>query len=155
LLYIIVQQVPFKPNVTQLAAKGNIHRNSLLNYLQYLDQARLIKLLYPSGISVAGLQKPEKIYLDNTNLLYAFEGITPEIGTVRETFFQNQVRVKYPISEPKKGDFLVDHKYTFEVGGKGKGWAQVSDIENTWVVKDDREYPVANELPLWLFGFLY
>lgn len=155
LMYVIAQQVPFKPNLVALAEKTNIHRNSLNNYLHYLEQAKLISLLQPAGKSTASLQKPEKIYLNNTNLLFALAEQQVETGNLRETFFLSQLSVVSKIQMPKKGDFLVDSTYTFEIGGKGKSGKQIDGIKNAWVVKDDLEFPVGNELPLWMFGFLY
>jgi len=155
LLYILSENVPFKPNLSSLAEKSNIHRNSLNSYLNYLQEGRLIDLLYPSGISVATLQKPEKIYLHNTNLAYALSIAEPEKGNLRETFFLNQLRVNHKVHYPAKGDFVVDGNYTFEIGGKHKNDKQLKDIKKGYVVNDDIEYPVGNHIPLWLFGFLY
>lgn len=155
LIYVIAQQVPFKPNLVALAEKTNIHRNSLNNYLHYLEQAKLISLLQPAGKSTATLQKPEKIYLNNTNLLFALAEKQVETGNLRETFFLSQLSVISKIQKPKQGDFLVDNAYTFEIGGKGKSGKQIEGLKNAWVVKDDLEFPVGNELPLWMFGFLY
>jgi predicted AAA+ superfamily ATPase len=155
LMYVIAQQVPFKPNIVALAEKTSIHRNSLVNYLHYLEQAKLIALLQPAGRSVAVLQKPEKIYLNNTNLLFALAEEQVEKGHVRETFFLSQISVKCTVQMPKQGDFFVDNKYTFEVGGKNKSKKQILGIENARVVNDDLEFPVGGHLPLWMFGFLY
>jgi hypothetical protein len=155
LMYVIAQQVPFKPNLVSLAEKTSIHRNSLNNYLHYLEQAKLISLLQPAGNSTAILQKPEKIYLNNTNLLYALAEQQVDIGNLRETFFLSQLTAVSKIHMPKQGDFFVDNKYTFEVGGKDKSKKQIAGIKNAWVVKDDLEYQVGNELPLWMFGLLY
>ncbi len=155
LIYVIAQQVPFKPNLVALAEKTNIHRNSLNNYLHYLEQAKLISLLQPAGKSTATLQKPEKIYLNNTNLLFALAEKQVETGNLRETFFLSQLSVISKIQMPKQGVFLVDNAYTFEIGGKGKSGKQIEGLKNAWVVKDDLEFPVGNELPLWMFGFLY
>ncbi len=155
LMYVIAQQVPFKPNLVALAEKTNIHRNSLNNYLHYLEQAKLISLLQPAGKSTATLQKPEKIYLNNTNLLFALAEKQVETGNLRETFFLSQLSVISKIQMPKQGVFLVDNAYTFEIGGKGKSGKQIEGLKNAWVVKDDLEFPVGNELPLWMFGFLY
>ena len=155
LMYVIAQQVPFKPNLVSLAEKTNIHRNSLNNYLYYLEQAKLISLLQPAGKSTAILQKPEKIYLNNTNLLYALAEQQVDKGNLRETFFLSQLNVVSKIAMPKQGDFFIDNKYTFEVGGKDKSQKQIAGIKNGWVVKDDLEFPVGNELPLWMFGCLY
>jgi predicted AAA+ superfamily ATPase len=155
LMYVISQQVPFKPNLVTLAEKTNIHRNSLNNYLHYLEQAKLISLLQPAGKSTAILQKPEKIYLNNTNLLYALAEQQVDKGNLRETFFLSQLNAVSKIAMPKQGDFFVDNKYTFEVGGKDKSTKQIAGIKNAWVVKDDLEFPIGNELPLWMFGLLY
>jgi predicted AAA+ superfamily ATPase len=155
LVYVIAQQVPFKPNLSQLADKIGIHRNSLNSYLYYLDQAKIISLLYTAGNSIAVLQKPEKIYLNNCTLLAALAEEQLNIGTVRETFFLSQLRPMYQIHLPKQGDFVVNGKYTFEIGGKGKGHKQLGDLPNAWVVKDDTELPVLRTIPLWMFGLLY
>lgn len=155
LIYVIAQQVPFKPNLKSLAEKTNIHRNSLNNYLFYLEEARIISLLRPAGNSTATLQKPEKIYLNNTNLLYALAEQRVETGNLRETFFYSQVGACMKIHMPKKGDFLVNNKYTFEVGGKEKSAKQLTGVKNAWVVNDDLEYPTGRHLPLWMFGCLY
>jgi predicted AAA+ superfamily ATPase len=138
-----------------LANKTDIHRNSLNNYLQYLEQARLISLLQPAGKSLAVLQKPEKIYLDNSNLLFALVEQQVEKGNLRETFFRSQLNVVSKINMPISGDFLVDNKYTFEIGGKSKSQKQIAGIKNSWIVKDDLEFPIGNNLPLWMFGFVY
>jgi len=155
LLYVIAQQVPFKPNLVALAEKTHIHRNSLNHYLHYLEQAKLISLLYPAGNSTAILQKPEKIYLNNTNLLYALAEERVEAGNMRETFFLSHLQTVAKIHMPKQGDFLVDHTYTFEIGGKGKSGKQIAGIPNAYVVKADTTIPVGKIIPLWMFGFVY
>ena len=155
LVYVIAQQVPFKPNISSLAIKTSIHRNSLNNYLYYLEQAKILSLLFPAGNSTAVLQKPEKIFLNNTTLLAALAEQKPNIGTVRETFFLSQLQPLHKVQLPKQGDFYVNDTYTFEVGGKGKGQKQLEAIENAWVVKDDIEYPMLKTIPLWMFGLLY
>jgi predicted AAA+ superfamily ATPase len=155
LIYVIAQQVPFKPNLTNLAAKTGVHRNSLTNYLHYIEQAKIITMLYPVGNSNAILQKPEKIYLNNTTLLSALAEEQANIGSVRETFFLSQIQTLYKVQFPQQGDFIVGGKYTFEIGGKGKKSKQIEAVSNAWVVKDDIEFPVMNVLPLWMFGMLY
>ncbi len=155
LLYVVAQQVPFKPNINNLAAKTKIHRNSINNYLYFLREARLIHLLYPEGISVAVLQKPEKIFMENTNLLYALSEMEPSAGTVREVFFNNQLSTRHRVNHSGKTDFAVDGRFYFETGGRNKSRKQVTDLQNAWVVKDGLEYPAGQSLPLWLFGFLY
>lgn len=155
LIYVIAQQVPFKPNISALALKTNIHRNSLTNYLHYLEQAKIITLLYPAGQSISTLQKPEKIFLNNTNLLFSLAEEQVNKGALRETFFLSQLSPFYKIHAPKQGDFLVSNKYTFEIGGKGKDNKQIQNIQNSWLVKDDIESPVVSTIPLWMFGLLY
>lgn len=155
LLYVVAQQVPFKPNINNLAAKTNIHRNSINNYLYFLHEARLIHLLYHEGISVAVLQKPDKILMENTNLLYALSETEPQMGTVREVFFTNQMSIWHRVNHSEKTDFAVDGKLYFETGGRQKSRKQITGLQNAWVVKDGMEYPAGQSLPLWMFGFLY
>ncbi len=155
LIYVIAQQVPFKPNISNLAIKTGIHRNSLNNYLYYLEQAKIISLVFPAGNSIAILQKPEKIVLNNTTLLYALAEEKSLAGTVRETFFVSQLQTFHKVYLSKQADFLIDGKYTFEVGGKGKGQKQIEGVENAWIVKDDIELPMLKTIPLWMFGLLY
>ena len=155
LISIIAQNVPFKPNLSKLSEKSKIHRNSLANYLFFLEQARLIWLLHPSGISTATLQKPEKIYLNNTNLMYALTSETIAAGTLREVFFCSQLHVHHELSIPQKGDFMVNGKYTYEIGGKSKKASQIAGVRNAQIVQDDLEFPAGKTLPLWIFGFAY
>lgn len=154
LLYIIAQQVPFKPNISSLAEKTQIHRNSMSNYLIYLSEARLIDLQYPSGVSVSTLQKPEKIYLNNTNFLFALSEKEPEKGTIRETFFQSVLKVNHQINSDNSVDFIINREFRFEIGGKNKSRKQIK-APSSWIVKDDLEFPAGESLPLWAFGFLY
>lgn len=155
LLYIIAEQVPFKPNLMKLAEKTGIHRNSLGNYLYFLEEARLISLLYPSGNSLATLQKPEKIYMDNSNLMYALTGKTAQIGSVRETFVNNQFNIVTNVKHPKSADFETEGNMIFEVGGSGKGLKQISGLPNAYLIKDKIEYPVSNAIALWMIRILY
>jgi uncharacterized protein len=155
LLFVVAQQVPFKPNINSLAEKTQIHRNSINQYLYFLHEARLLHLLYPEGISVATLQKPEKVYLNNTNLLFALSEEKPLSGTVREVFFNNQLSVGHRVNHASQTDFVINRTYYFEVGGKTKKRKQIAGLPSAWLVKDDLEYPAGNALPLWLFGLLY
>jgi uncharacterized protein len=155
LVYIIAQQVPFKPNLSSLSEKTGIHRNSINNYLFYLEEARLISLLQHTNYSVASLQKPEKIFLENTNSMFALSEQQPEIGSIRETFFYNQVSFRHQVNQSPDTDFLVDSKFTFEIGGPNKKSKQIKDLNNAWIVKDNIELKVGNTVPLWMFGFLY
>jgi predicted AAA+ superfamily ATPase len=155
LLYVVAQSVPFKPNINKLAEKTGIHRNSINNYLYFLHEAKLVELLHQAGSSMATLQKPEKIYMENTNLLFALSESPPSKGTVREVFFNNQLSGQYKVTHSPITDFEVDSRYSFEIGGQNKGRKQIASLAKAWVVKDDLEYPVGNALPLWIFGFLY
>ena len=155
LMYIISQAVPFKPNINDLSRKSQIHRNTILNYIHFLHEARLVDLLFASTKGVAALQKPEKIYLNNTNLLYAISEQAPSIGTIREVFFNNQLTVSHKIAYSTRTDFEINNKYHFEIGGKNKTKKQIQGLENAWIVKDDMEFPASGTLPLWMFGFLY
>lgn len=155
LIYIIAQQVPFKPNINQLSNKTLIHRNTIKNYLYFLHEARLIHLLFTPTSSVAGLQKPEKIFLHNTNLLFSLSEQMPSAGTVREVFFNNQLSVHHRVFQSKTTDFEVDRKYHFEIGGKNKTTKQISGLKSAWIVKDNTEFPAGRSIPIWMFGFLY
>lgn len=155
LLGIVGQSVPFKPNISKLANKTGIHRNSLVNYLHYLEKARLVHLLYPAGSSISTLQKPEKLFLNNPNLARAVGSSKPDTGSLRETFMISQLRVNHQVHHPGSGDFMVDEKYTLEVGGRTKTKKQIAGKKHAFLVPDDIEYPTAGRIPLWMFGFLY
>ncbi len=154
LLEVISEMVPFKPNVKKLSEQIGISRDTLIRYLQYLAKADILLLLYSQNKGVSLLNKPEKIYLNNTNLAYALSS-SLQTGTARETFFANQLSPGHRLRFNKQGDFLVDDSYVFEVGGRKKGHRQISGLKNAFVVADDLELPVAGKIPLWLFGFLY
>jgi predicted AAA+ superfamily ATPase len=155
LLAVISSVVPYRPNISKLAEQVGVTRDTLLRYFYYLDKARVISLLTRDATGINYLNKPEKLYLDNTNLMYALTGDEPETGNLRETFFFNQVSVKHKVTCSLKGDFSVDNKFVFEVGGKGKTGKQVAGIENAFIVRDNTEVGYINMIPLWLFGFLY
>jgi predicted AAA+ superfamily ATPase len=155
LVEVIAGQVPFKPNIKELGEKTQIHRNSINAYLHYLEQAKIIALLYPAGRSTATLQKPEKIFLQNTTLLYALAKESSDPGSVRETFFHSMVSPRHKLEAPKKGDFFVDNEYTMEIGGRTKKKQQIISTPDAWVVKDGIETGSHETIPLWAFGFLY
>ena len=153
LLKVISSSVPFIPDMKKLKTIIGVgDERTLKNYLKYLEDAGLIKMLMKSSRGLGSIEKPEKIYLDNSNLLFTSSA---EIGTVRETFFMNQVSKEYEIIAPKNGDFLVDSSYLFEVGGKNKGFKQIKDMKLSFVAADEVEHGFGNKIPLWLFGFLY
>ena len=155
LLLLIAQKVPFTPNISELAGLIGISRNSLLNYLTLLDKAQLINLLKQNTGGMKLLTKPEKIYLNNTNLTFALESNKPELGNVRETFFFNQLKVVSKVAYSPKTDFTLDDFWHFEVGGKNKGHEQVMGLDNAFLALDNIEYGFGKKIPLWLFGFLY
>jgi predicted AAA+ superfamily ATPase len=155
LLYIIASNVPFKPNVTKLASQTGIARNIVNNYFQYMEQAELLKLMYPQGNSTALLPKPEKVYMENSNLMYAIAAEGVNRGSLRETFLLNQLKSLGDVALSKEGDFLFRGKFTFEVGGKNKGNSQIKKVKNAYRVLDDVVVPHGNVIPLWMFGFLY
>jgi uncharacterized protein len=155
LLYILATQLPFQPNVSKLAESLELNRNTLNNYLYYLSESKLLHLLTDSGKSYSALSKPEKIYMQNTNLIYTISGDNVNKGTLRELYFFNQVSAKYTVNYAKKGDFLVENKYLFEVGGSQKTFTQIADIQDSYLAIDDVQIGRMNKIPLWIFGFLY
>jgi predicted AAA+ superfamily ATPase len=162
LLSVIIKSVPFEPKITDLKNAADIKDDrTLKDYLAKLDDAGLIKLLMQNSLSMKAFDKPEKIFLANPNLMYTKE---PNIGNLRETFFVNQLDNYYKnkqsvnddgIFASKNGDFYCEEKYTFEVGGKNKGFEQIKDIPNSYVASDDLEIGIGNKIALWIFGFLY
>jgi predicted AAA+ superfamily ATPase len=155
LLYLIATSVPFKPNIAELSRKTGIARDTLLRYLHYLEEAQLIWNLKSSKKGMSFLSKPEKIYLHNPNLMVAFGGASAEIGSVRETFFINQVSRIGTVHDHHQADFTVNGFHVFEVGGEMKSKKQIKDLENAFIVSDDMEIGFKNRIPLWMFGFLY
>lgn len=155
LLWIISQSVPFTPNITDLANNLGVSRNSLLSYLAILEQGGLVNLLQSRTKNINSLAKPEKIYLNNTNQIYAFAADKPDIGNLRETFFFNQLKTIGELTSSNRGDFIFDDKYIFEIGGKNKGHEQITGLKNAYLALDNLEYGFGNKIPLWLFGMLY
>ena len=155
LLVVMASNVPMLVDVSKLSTMIGLSRMSTLAYLQYLHRAALIRLLYSDDLSVKKLQKPDKILLENSNLLQVLSLEKPNLGTMRETFFCNQLGYKHQIEYTRQGDFLIDHKLTLEIGGKSKDGKQVAQTENSYIAADDMEFPVGNKLPLWLFGLMY
>ena len=154
LLLVLASTSPFKVNISELSRKLMVTRDVLIKYLHLLSKGGVITLLSTDGIGHTIIKKPDKIYFSNTNIIYAISDDF-NIGTIRETFFLNQVSSIYDIKYPKAGDFFVDGKYTFEVGGRNKTKKQIAHLENSFLALDDIEYGHKNKIPLWLFGFLY
>lgn len=155
LLGVIAETVPFEPNISRLAGQLGMGRDTVKTYLWNLDRARLLNLLSRSAHGVSALRKPDKIYLENSNFSYALKA-PPQRGTIRETFFVNQLRnAGHKIELAKAGDFIIDGEQIFEVGGASKDGSQIAGTKNAWLALDDLERPYLNRIPLWLFGFLY
>lgn len=156
LLYIIAQSVPFTPNITKLAAQVGCTRTKLYEMIAILQAAKLIYGLYHSVNNSSILNKPEKIFMHNSNLLVALSEKKPEVGTIRETFFINMIEsAGHTITYTQKGDFLVNEQFIFEVGGRNKTNEQIKNINNAFLAKDEIETGYQNSIPLWLFGFMY
>ena len=154
LLYVLAQSVPFKPNYTKLERDLEISRNTLPTYLLYLEKAGLINLLREKANGIKVLEKIDKIYLNNTDIAYMLSDTTPDIGNIRETVFFTWMRVGHFITSSPISDFEIDGR-TFEVGGRNKKRAQIKNAVEGYIVKDDMEYAYQNEIPLWMFGFIY
>ena len=154
LLFIISQSVPFKPNYTEIGAAMECDRNTVADLAYYMDKARLTMSLRHQDDGMKNYGKPEKLYLGNTNLIYALSEGKPEVGNLRETFFLSQMQVNQEVFASKAADFLINGK-TFEVGGKNKNKKQIAEVKDAFVVKDDIEYGYENTIPLWHFGMGY
>lgn len=155
LLKVIAASVPFKPNISKISQKTDLHRQTVLQYFQYLEKARMIKLVNQPERYVSRLQKPDKIFLDNPNLFYALNREMVDTGSLRETFALNQLSANHDVFLHEKADFLVDNKFVIEIGGKNKDTKQIRSFYNSFVFADDIEIGYHNRIPLWLLGFLY
>lgn len=155
LLGVIAESAPFEPNISKIASRLGMGRDTVKTYLNNLEQARLLNLLTRSTKGVAALQKPDKIFLENTNFSHALKS-NPDPGTLRETFFISQLRnAGHKVELAKSGDFMIDEELIFEIGGTSKGGSQIKNESNAWLALDDLEHPYLNRIPLWMFGFLY
>ena len=156
LLNVLAQQVPYEVDISKLATATGLQRNTVLEYLNHLGDAKLINLLFSDIASVKKMQKPDKIYLENPNLLYALATTPVKTGTIRECFAVNQLGYGHTVEYGKsQGDFKVDGRWTFEVGGENKSFSQIANAPDSFVLSDDIEMPRGNKLPLWMIGFLY
>ena len=155
LLMVIAKSAPFIANTTELAGVIGIARQTLLSYFDYLEESMLIKQLFKESRGMGNLQKPDKLFLENTNLMYALCDEKIEIGNVRETFVLNQLKKKYEVLFSTESDFYVENKYTFEIGGKNKKRKQIQGLENSYIIADNIEYGTDRRIPIWLLGFLY
>lgn len=154
LMAIVADSVPFKPNMSKISELLAISRNNIADYLLYMEEAGMVSQLRSETKGIRGLGKVDKVYLDNTNLVFGLAHENPNKGNIRETFFMNQLRVNYPIVSSKIADFTID-AFDFEIGGKSKSNKQIKTVANGFVVKDDIESGFLNTIPLWHFGLLY
>lgn len=154
LLSIIARSVPFKPNMSKIAEMLGISRNNMADYLMYIEEAGLIAQLRDNTGGIRGLGKVDKVYLDNTNLIYSLADDMNNKGNIRETFFLNQTRVKHEVTSSGVTDFSIG-ELSFEIGGRNKGGQQLKTVESGYVVKDDIEIGYQKTIPLWHFGLMY
>lgn len=156
LISIIAEQVPFQVNANRLSAAIEVGRDTIISYLRNLADADVFNLLYSDAKSIGKLTRPDKVYLENPNLLYALSPSNIEIGTARETFAITHLSQGHNVEYGKEnGDFKVDSKYHFEIGGKDKGFEQIADLPDSYIFADDFNSPIGAKLPLWMLGFLY
>ena len=155
LLAVIGKSAPFIPNVTELASSIQIARQTLLQYFEYLEESKLIYQVFKQTRGLGTLEKPDKIFLENTNLMFMFDDAHTDIGNVRETFVFNQLSHNHEVLFSEQSDFFVDQKYTFEVGGKNKKRKQIKDVSDSYILADNIEYGTERRIPIWLLGFLY
>ena len=154
LLTSICVSNPLELSIEALSKKVGTSKVTLYKYIELLHKAELLRHIVYEGKRFKSMQKPDKLYLANTTLFSSL-CLEPQIGTIRESFFASQISEKCSIYYVDKGDFLVNEKYIFEIGGKNKGFEQIKDMENSFVVADDIEIGNGNKVPLFLFGFLY
>lgn len=156
LINILAISVPYEIDVKRLSIQSALQRTTVLEYFNYLNKANILNLLYSDYYNAKKMQKPDKILMDNSNMLYALASQPVNIGTVRETFAVNQLSRSHLVEYAKtSGDLRVDGKYVFEIGGADKDFAQIADMPDSYILADDIEYPSGNKLPLWIIGFLY
>lgn len=155
LLRAIATSAPFTPNITKLSEKVGLSRNMLVQGIKILERTGLVNELYKDSTGIGVLTKPEKLYLNNTNLMYTLAKENINIGNVRETFFLNQFKDLLPINQASKGDFVIDNSYTFEIGGKNKSKKQISGLDHAYIAKDSIEIGYKHIIPVWVFGLMY
>lgn len=155
LLAIIAESSPFMLNTSKISGVMELNRTTLLSYLKGLTDAKLIYSLFKDLKGISSLQKPDKIFLENTNLMYLYRGEKVDEGNVRETFLVNQLSYNQVVEFSEVSDFFVNNKYTIECGGKSKTGEQIKNLENAFIAADGIETGIGSKIPLWLFGFLY
>jgi len=156
LIALICSEVPFELNANKIAAALEIGRDTVVEYLKYLGDAKVLNLLYSDKKKIGKLTKPDKVYLENPNILYALAPTKADIGTLRETFAIGCLSESHTVEYGRaQGDFKVDGKYTFEIGGRSKDFSQIAGVKDSYVFADDWDMPDGAKLPLWMLGFLY
>ena len=156
LMTMLCASEPYQLDISKLSVQSGLKRETVLAYLNYMDKAKLLHLLYCDLVNAKRMQKPDKIYIDNSNMLYAWATTPVRIGTARETFVVNQLSAKHQVEfGKKKGDFKIDGIYTIEVGGEDKDFRQIANLPNSYVLADNIETAIGHKLPIWVVGFLY
>ena len=156
LIAMICSETPFELNANRIASALEIGRDTVVEYLKYLGDAKVLNLLYSDKKKIGKLSKPDKVYLENPNIMYALAPTKVEVGTLRETFAVGCLSESHSVEYGKtQGDFKVDAKYTFEIGGRSKDFSQIAGVEDSYVFADDWDMPDGAKLPLWMLGFLY
>ena len=155
MMLFLANNVPYDVNIAKLASYLGLNKNTVLSYMSSMQRAELLHLLYADNKSVTKMQKPDKIYVHNPNMLCALSS-NLNVGTQRECFVVNQLSVGHTVEYGKtQGDFLIDGKITVEVGGQDKSFDQIADIPNSYILADSMEFPIGKKLPLWVVGLLY
>lgn len=156
LMNMLAASVPYEVDMNKMSVQSALPRVTLLAYLKHLSDAQLLNLLYSDLLNVKRMQKPDKIYIENTNMLYALSTHPIQIGTIRETFAVNQLTFLHSVEFGKQqGDFLIDGTYRIEIGGADKDFSQIANLPDSYVFADDTDTAVGHKFPLWLLGFLY
>lgn len=156
LISLICGEVPFELNANKIASALEIGRDTVVEYFKYLGDAKVLNLLYSDKKKIGKLTKPDKIYMENTNLMYALVPTKIDVGTLRETFAVGSLSESHDVEYSKtQGDFKVDNKYIFEIGGRSKNFSQIAGVKDSYVFADDWDMPDGAKLPLWMLGFLY
>ena len=156
LVSMICSETPFELNANRISAALEIGRDTVVEYLKYLGDAKVLNLLYSGTKKVGKLSKPDKVYLENPNIMYALAPTKVEIGTLREVFAVGSLSVSHTVEYGKaQGDFKIDGRYTFEIGGRNKNFTQIAGVKDSYIFADDWDMPDGAKLPLWMLGFLY
>ena len=156
LMNILAASEPYEVDISKMSVQSALQWPTVLSYLKFLNDAKLLQLLYCDLVNAKRMQKPDKIYIDNPNMLYAWATTPVKIGTARETFVVNQLAAKHVVEFGKQqGDFKIDGKYTIEVGGEDKDFSQIANVPNSYVLADNLETAIGHKLPIWVVGFLY